>query len=67
MKLVKQQINGSDRIVLKENASLEDLRAEATRMENSLGYKVKQDGRLGRYTATHKFFSGKFTLSLEAD
>jgi hypothetical protein len=64
---VKQQINGSDRIVLKENATSDDLRAEAVRMQHLLGYEVESDERRARYIATHRFFRGKFVLSLQPD
>ncbi|MES2692941.1 MAG: hypothetical protein V4773_05665 [Verrucomicrobiota bacterium] len=67
MKLVKHQINGNDHLVLKENASLEDLRAEAERLKTELGYELEADERLGRYIATHKFYKGKYVLSLEAE
>jgi hypothetical protein len=66
VKLVKQQINGSERVVLKQNATEEDLRAEAARLREVLGYEVKPQGRV-EYTATHPFFRGKFTLSLVPD
>ena len=67
VKLVKQQINGSDRTVLKENATAEDLRAEAVRLQHLLGYEVEADERSKRYIATHRFFRGKFVLSLQPD
>lgn len=67
VKLVKRQLNGSERIVLKEEASVDDLRAEADRLRKALGYTVKADERLGRYLATHKFYRGKFVLALEPD
>lgn len=66
MKLVKNQINGKEHIVLKENASMEDLREEAERMR-ALGYDVKAEERLARYTATHKFYQGRFLLALESE
>jgi hypothetical protein len=67
VKLVKQQINGNERVVLKNEATLEDLRMEAKRLKAQLGYQVKQDGRVNRYLATHPFFRGKFVLELETD
>jgi hypothetical protein len=67
VKLVKQQTNGNERVVLKTDATLEDLRAEATRLKKQLGYTVKPDGRVGRYVATHPFYRGKFVLELEND
>ena len=67
VKLVKQQLNGKEHTVVKTNASTEDLRAEALRMKNQLGYEVQADERLGRYIATHSFFRGKFVLMLEQD
>lgn len=65
VKLVKQQVNGNDRIVLKTDATLEDLRLEAARLQEKFGYEVKPDGKAGSYVATHRFFSGKFVLALE--
>jgi hypothetical protein len=67
VKLVKQQINGNDHIVLKENASTEDLKAEVARLKTVLGYDVQPDKRRGRYIATHGFFRGKFLVALEQD
>lgn len=67
MKLVKQQINGEDRVVLKENATPEDLLNEATHLRTALGYEVQPDGRVGRYLATHRFYRGRYLLALEAD
>jgi hypothetical protein len=67
VKVVKQQINGGDRVVLKENATPEDLKAEAMRLKKTLGYDVQPDKRRGTYTASHSFFRGKFILSLEPD
>lgn len=66
MKLVKSQMNGKEHIVLKENASMDDLRVEAERMR-ALGYDLKAEERLARYVATHKFFQGRFLLSLETE
>lgn len=65
VKLVKQQINGNERLVLKQEATLEDLRAEAQRLKAQLGYDVKPDGRINRYVVTHAFFRGKFVLELQ--
>lgn len=67
VKLVKQQINGKERLVLKENATVDDLRIEAGRLQTTLGYDVQADGRPGRYLATHPFYRGKYLLSLEPD
>jgi hypothetical protein len=67
VKLVKQQLNGDEQVVLKDNASMEDLKAEVTRLKTLLGYDVHPDKRRGRYIATHNFFSGKFVLMLEQD
>lgn len=67
VKLVKQQINGNEHIVLKENASVEDLRAEVNRLKTLLGYDVKPDGRQNRFIATHSFYRGKFFVGLEKD
>ena len=67
VKLVKHQINGNERIVLKEGATLADLRAEAERLKTIFGYNVQIDERLGRYTASHGFYRGKFVLTLEPD
>lgn len=66
VKLVKNQINGKEHIVLKENASMEDLRQEADRMR-ALGYDLKAEERLARYVATHKFYQGRFLLALETE
>jgi hypothetical protein len=67
MKLVKQQINGSDRVVLKENAEAEDLKAEAARLKRELGYDVQHDKRRGNYVLSHDFYRGKFLLLLAPD
>ncbi len=45
VKLVKQQINGNDRVVLKADATADDLKAEAMRLKSSLGYDVRHDKR----------------------
>lgn len=66
MKLIKNQINGKEHVVLKENASMDDLRAEADRMR-ALGYDLKAEERLARYVATHKFYQGRFLLALETE
>lgn len=65
VKLVKKQINGSDRVVLKQNASLDDLRSEAVRMHTLLGYQVEAHGT--RFLVSHRFYRGKFELVLEKD
>lgn len=67
VKLVKHQINGQERVVLKENASRDDLRAEASRLHQLLGYQIEPDEHANRYLATHRFFRGRFVLTLEAD
>ena len=67
VKLVKQQINGGDHIVLKADATMEDLKAEATRLKTLLGYDVRHDKRRGAYVASHNFFQGKFVLMLAPD
>lgn len=67
VKLVKQQTNGRDHVVLKQEASNGDLLAEVARLKTQLGYEVKPDGKPGRYIATHRFFRGKFALSLEPE
>lgn len=67
VKLVKRQINGNEHVVLKENASAEDLRLEAVRLKQLLGYEIEADERLGCYLATHHFYRGKFIMSLEPD
>jgi hypothetical protein len=64
---VKQQLNGNEQVVIKDDASMDDLKAEVTRLKSMLGYNVQPDKRRGRYIATHNFFSGKFILSLEQD
>ena len=67
VKLIKQQVNGSGHVVLKENASPADLRAEASRMQKVYGYEVTPGENAGRYIATHPFFRGKYILSLEPE
>ena len=67
MKLVKQQLNGTECVVLKVPASPADLSAEAARLRSQFGYRVQADERAGRYLATHPFFSGKYLLSLEPE
>ena len=67
MKLVKQQINGNERTVVKDKATAEDLRLEAERLQTKYGYVVQPDGRPGAYVATHRFFGGKYVLSLEKE
>ena len=67
VKLVKQQINGNDRVVLKADATADDLKAEATRLKTLLGYEVRHDKRRGTYHASHNFFQGKFVLMLAPD
>ena len=67
MKVVKQQVNGNDRVVLKENATVQDLKAEAQRMKAQLGYDIQHDKRRGTYIASHNFYRGKFVLMLAPD
>jgi len=67
VKVVKQQINGGDRVVLKENAMAQDLKAEAMRLKIQFGYDVQHDKRRGTYIASHDFYQGKFVLMLEPD
>ena len=67
MKVVKQQINGNHRVVLKENATPQDLKAEAQRLKTQLGYDVQHDKRRGTYVASHDFYQGKFVLMLAPD
>lgn len=67
VKLVKKQINGNERVVLKQDATTSDLRIEANRLQAMLGYEVKPDGTAARYVATHPFYRGKYLLTLEPD
>ena len=67
MKLVKNQVNGNERIILKENATADDLRVEAARLRAKFGYEIQPDGRPDRYVATHKFYRGRFLIALEPD
>src|SRR5688572_24590075 len=67
VKVVKQQINGGDRVVLKENAMAEDLKAEAMRLKRQLGYDIQHDKRRGTYILSHDFFRGKFVVMLAPD
>ena len=67
VKVVKKQINGGDRVVLKENAMAQDLKAEAMRLKTQFGYDIQHDKRRGTYIISHDFFHGKFVLVLEPD
>ena len=67
VKVVKKQLNGGDRVVLKEHATAEDLKAEAMRLKKQFGYDVQHDKRRGVYIASHDFYQGKFALTLEPD
>lgn len=67
VKLVKAQINGNDRVVLKEHATLDDLRVEAARLRTEFGYEVRPDGGADRYLATHRRFHGRYRLVLEPE
>jgi hypothetical protein len=64
--LVKRQTNGKDRIILKRDATIEDVRAEALRLQRELGYELKTDGK-GDTRLFHRSFRGEFLLALEAD
>ncbi len=67
VKLVKQQINGSEVVVLKANATPDDLKSEAMRLKTLLGYEVRHDRRRGTYHASHDFYQGKYLLMLAPD
>ena len=67
VKLVKQQINGGEHVVLKTDATEEDLKSEAMRLKTLLGYEVRHDRRRGTYHATHSFYQGKYVLMLAPD
>jgi hypothetical protein len=67
VKIVKRQLNGTERIVLKDGASPNDLDAEAKRLRSLFGYDVQPDGKKGRYIATHGFYRGKYVIALEPD
>jgi hypothetical protein len=67
VKVVKKQLNGGDRVVLKEHAMAQDLKVEAMRLKTQFGYDVQHDKRRGAYIASHDFFQGKFVLMLEPD
>ena len=67
VKVVKKQLNGGDRVVLKEHAMAQDLKTEAMRLKTQFGYDVQHDKRRGAYIASHDFFQGKFVLVLEPD
>jgi hypothetical protein len=67
VKLVKQQINGNERVVLKEAATPEDLRAEVARLRSKFGYEIHPDQKPGRFIATHSFYRGKYILALEPE
>ena len=67
MILVKRQTNGTDYTVLKQAASVEDVRTEAVKLQKQFGYDVKMDTRRGTCKLSHKAFSGEFVLALEPD
>jgi hypothetical protein len=67
VKLVKRQINGDERVVLNESASLEDLATEAARLHRVFGYDVKLDHQHSAYLVTHAFYRAKFILALERE
>jgi hypothetical protein len=65
--LVKRQTNGKDRIILKRDATIEDVRAEALRLQRELGYELKMDGKGETCQLVHRSYRGEFLLALEAD
>ena len=65
VKLVKRQVNGSDQVVLKRDASSEDLHVEAARLQRQLGYHLELQN--GRYLATHEAYRGEYVLELVPD
>lgn len=67
MILTKKQINGNERSVLKRDASIEDIRIEAERLQRQFGYDVKIDPRRGVCQLSHKHYRGVFILALEPD
>jgi hypothetical protein len=67
VKLVKNQVNGNDRTVLKENATPDDLRIEAARLRTTFGYDIQPDGKPDRYIASHPHYRGRYVLCLEPD
>ena len=67
VKLVKNQLNGNDRVVLKDDATADDLRIEAARLRMKFGYDIQPDGGPDKYVATHKYYRGRYMLSLEPD
>jgi hypothetical protein len=54
-------------VVLKADATADDLKAEAMRLKSLLGYEVRHDKRRGTYVASHSFFQGKYVLMLAPD
>lgn len=67
VKLVKLQTNGTERRVVKEDATEDDLRVEAARLRAELGYDVQPDGRRGSYVVSHPFYRGRYVLTLEPE
>lgn len=65
--LVKRQTNGSDRVILKRNATIQDVRTEALRLQRELGYELKMDGKGETCQLCHRSYRGEFLLTLEAD
>ena len=67
MILVKRQTNGKDRIILKRDATIQDVRAEALRLQQELGYEVRMDRQGETCELLHRSYRGQFLLTLEAD
>ena len=67
MNLVKRQTNGGDRAILKRDATIEDVRTEALRLQREFGYELKMDGKGETCQLFHRSYRGEFLLKLEAD
>lgn len=67
MILVKRQTNGNDRIILKRDATTEDVHAEALRLQRELGYELKMDEKGETCQLFHRWYRGEFLLALETD
>lgn len=67
MILVKRQTNGKDRIILKRDATIEDVRVEALRLQREFGYVLKMDGKGETCQLFHRSYRGEFLLALETD
>jgi hypothetical protein len=65
--LVKRQTNGNELIVLKHNASVEDLEAAAANLQLRFGYEVTADRVRGTCKLSHPYYRGEFVLRLEPD